>query len=158
MNLQMPALKRCLETAGFTNVKTVLSSGNVVFDAPSSPSGKLEAELERALEKAVGRRFLIFVRSVASLERLLESEPYSAFRLPRGSKRVVTFLRTKRTAKLKLPIAFDGARILAISGAEVLSAYVPRPSNPAFMRLIEKTFGNEVTTRTWETVTKVSRA
>ena len=31
MNLRMPDLKRSLESAGFTEVKTLLSSGNAVF-------------------------------------------------------------------------------------------------------------------------------
>ena len=34
MNAKMPELKRCFEDAGFGNVKTLLSSGNVVFDSP----------------------------------------------------------------------------------------------------------------------------
>ncbi len=36
----MPDLKRCLEIAGYTKVKTILSSGNVAFD---SASGSLAA-------------------------------------------------------------------------------------------------------------------
>jgi Uncharacterized protein conserved in bacteria len=32
INAKMPQLKRCFESAGFANVKTVRSSGNVVFD------------------------------------------------------------------------------------------------------------------------------
>jgi hypothetical protein len=35
---------------------------------------------------------------------------------------------------------------------------VPLQNDPAFMRLIEKTFGKDVTTRTWETVKKVCAA
>jgi uncharacterized protein (DUF1697 family) len=31
MNAKMPELKKCFESAGFTDVKTLLSSGNVVF-------------------------------------------------------------------------------------------------------------------------------
>ena len=33
MNLKMTDLKQCLEAAGFTEVKTILSSGNVAFNA-----------------------------------------------------------------------------------------------------------------------------
>jgi uncharacterized protein (DUF1697 family) len=33
MNAKMSELKRCFEAAGYTDVKTVLSSGNVAFDA-----------------------------------------------------------------------------------------------------------------------------
>jgi len=40
----------------------------------------------------------------------------------------------------------------------VLGAYLPTPKGPVFMTLIEKTFGKDVTTRTWDTVAKVARA
>jgi hypothetical protein len=50
-----------------------------------------------------------------------------------------------------------GARILAIRGREIFSAYRPTPKGPVFMNLIEKTFGTEQTTRTWDTIKKVAR-
>lgn len=34
MNAKMPELKKAFEAAGFLEVKTVLSSGNVVFKRP----------------------------------------------------------------------------------------------------------------------------
>jgi hypothetical protein len=55
-----------------------------------------------------------------------------------------------------LPIAFQGARILALDGRDAFSAYVRSSKGPAFMVLIEKTFGKEQTTRTWETVAKAA--
>src|SRR5438034_174716 len=73
MNLKMPALQAALEEDGFTEVKTLLSSGNAVF------SGR----------------------------------------------------RAGDTASEK---------------------------GPVFMALIEKTFGKDVTTRTWDTVLKVVKA
>jgi len=33
MNCKMPELKRCFEAAGFADVRTLLSSGNVAFSA-----------------------------------------------------------------------------------------------------------------------------
>ena len=36
MNCKMPELKAAFENAGFSNVKTLLSSGNVAFDARSA--------------------------------------------------------------------------------------------------------------------------
>ena len=49
MNARMPELKRCFEGAGLGNVKTLLSSGNVVFDARSTTEKALERKLESAL-------------------------------------------------------------------------------------------------------------
>ena len=51
-----------------------------------------------------------------------------------------------------------GARILAMKGHEVFTAYTPSPRGPVFMTLIERTFGKDVTTRTWDTIAKVVRA
>jgi hypothetical protein len=89
---------------------------------------------------------------------LIESDPYSDFKLAANAKRVVTFARNLSKPKQPLPIEWAGARILAVRGGEVLSAYVPGPKGPVFMQLIEKTFGADVTTRTWETVRKCASA
>jgi uncharacterized protein (DUF1697 family) len=158
MNAKMPELKRCFEGAGFTDVRTVLSSGNVVFDARAAQTSTLERKAEAAMTKKLGHTFQTFVRPVSALRELLQADPYAAFRLPANAKRVVTFLHKPHKAKLSLPLELDGARILAMDGCEIFTAYVPGPRGPAFMRLIEKTFGASVTTRTWDTVRKSADA
>jgi uncharacterized protein (DUF1697 family) len=158
MNAKMPAVKRCFEAAGFTDVKTLLSSGNVVFSARAAGEPALERKAEAAMAKGLGRSFLTIVRSLDALAALVDTDPYAAFRLAPGAKRVVSFLRKPPAPKLSLPVELHGARILCVTGCEVLSAYVPSPHGPVFMTLIEKTFGDAVTTRTWDTVTKVARA
>jgi len=158
MNLKMPALKAALEAAGFSEVKTLLSSGNVVFTSRRATDVALEKKIEAALEEHGNKRFGTIVRSIAELESLVEAEPYQAFRLPAGSKRVVTFLRAEPEKKLKLPPALDGAQIWTVRGREALSSYVRSDKGPVFMVLLEKTFGKDVTTRTWDTLLKVVRA
>lgn len=158
MNAKMPALKKCFEAAGFKDVRTLLSSGNVVFSAPRASESTLQRKIERAMQASLDRTFLTIVRPTRALTELLESDPYRAFRLRAGSKRVVTFLREVPTARLKLPIELHDARILAVVGREILSTYVPGPRGPVFMQLIERTFGQDVTTRTWDTVKKVAAA
>ena len=157
-NASMPALRRCFERAGFANVRTVLSSGNVVFDARAASERALERKAEAAMAKDLGRTFLTIVRPVDGLKRLIDADPYAGLRLPRNTKRVVTFLRERHESKLRLPLEADGARILAVKHGEVFTAYVPSPRGPVFMRLIEKTFGTNVTTRTWDTVKKCAAA
>lgn len=157
MNCSMLELKRCFEAAGYDDVKTVLSSGNVIFTHRMTPEASIAAKAEAALETHLGRSFPVIVRSVDTLEALLASNPYKAFRLASGSKRVVTFLKAAPSSKLSLPIEVDGTRILCMKGSEVFSAYVQNPRGAVFMTLIEKTFGKNVTTRTWETVEKVAR-
>lgn len=154
-NARMPELKAAFEAAGFEDVRTVLSSGNVVFRAAAAPQAALERHVGAAMESRLGRRFLTIIRPVDALRGMLEADPYEAFKLKPGTKRVVTFLHRKSKRSPQLPVELDGARILLVRGMEVFSAYVPSPRGPVFMTLIERTFGKEVTTRTWETVGKI---
>jgi uncharacterized protein (DUF1697 family) len=162
MNCRMAALKACFEGAGFSDVKTLLSSGNVVFSTRIAVSpDKLRQRAEAAMEDDLGRSFGTFIRTTAELQALLDADAYAGFELAANAKRIVTFLREPgdaKAAKLKLPIELDGARILKVSGAEVLSAYVPSANGPVFMSLLERTFGKDITTRTLETVRKCARA
>lgn len=154
----MPELKHCLESAGFTEVRTVLTSGNVVFSARSGRSEALLARrIEAALTKNLDRGFGTFVRSIVELKCILDADPFQEFRLKPGMKRVVTFLREEAQSDLELPIKNEGAAILKVDGATVFSAYKPSPKGPVFMALIEKTFGKDVTTRTWDTIRQVVR-
>lgn len=156
MNAKMPELKRCFEAAGFREVRTVLASGNIVFSGPSSPIGTLERKAEKAMSKALSRTFLTIVRPIDHLRGILDSDPYAHFRVASNAKRVVTFMRNAPKSTLALPIEVDGARILCVKGREIYTAYVRSPKGPVFMTLIQKTFGDELTTRTWETVEKVT--
>ncbi len=156
-NCKMPALKEAFEAAGFTDVKTVLGSGNVVFDARSSSEQTLQQKAEAAMQERLGHAFLTIVRPVAQLRKVLATDPYAPFRVSPKAKRIVTFLRGRPTAKIELPVETDGARILTMKDGEIFSAYLPNPKGPVFMTLIEKTFGKDQTTRTWDTVTKVAR-
>jgi len=158
MNCKMADLKRVLEGAGYSDVKTVLASGNVVFAARATSDAGLAAKLEVAIEAGLDRSFPVIVRAIDALAGMLDDDPYAAFHVAAGAKRVVTFLKDAPKAKLALPIEIDGARILSLKGNEVFTAYVPHPKGPVFMTLIEKTFGKDVTTRTWDTVRKVVAA
>ena len=157
MNAKMPDLKRAFERAGFTDVKTILGSGNVVFTAPSAKPAALERKAEAAMQAELGRTFMTIVRPVDALRELLASDPYRAFKLAPNSKRIVTFLRAGGGAKITLPLEEDGARVLAVVGGEAFSAYTRTANGPVFMKLIERSFGKDQTTRTWETVEKVAR-
>lgn len=148
----MPDLKRALERGGFTDVRTVISSGNAVFTSGGRWSGALEKKVEGAIESGLGRAFPTLVRPVAELEALLEEDPFARFRLPPTAKRNVTFVRgAPGAAKLA------DKRILAVREREILSYYTPA-DGPGFMVMLEKAFGKDITTRTWETVGRIVKA
>jgi len=157
MNARMPELRRAFEVAGFANVATVLSSGNVVFDADRASVRALERRAEDAIQRSLGRSFLTIIRPVEGLGKLVRLDPFGQFTLPPKAKRIVTFLRDRPTRTLRLPIEMHGTQILTIKGGMIFSAYVPSPKGAVFMAVIERTLGKDVTTRTWDTVAKVVR-
>ena len=158
MNLKMPVLEAALEEAGFSDVKTLLSSGNVVFSGRRATDIAIEKKVESAIEGKTGKKFGVIVRSIEELQALIDADPYQAFRLPRRLETGRHVLARRAGRKLKLPPALDGAQIWTVRGREALSSYVRSDKGPVFMALIEKTFGKDVTTRTWDTVQKVVRA
>ena len=158
MNAKMSRLKQAFEAAGFTDVKTVISSGNVVFGARSASVAAIEKKAEVAIAKHLGQSFMTIVLPISQLKEMLAADPYKGLRVQGAAKRVVTFVRARPTATLELPIERDGASILRVDGGTVFSAYLPSANGPVFMTLLQKTFGKEQTTRTWQTLEKVVKA
>ncbi|HJV59708.1 MAG TPA: DUF1697 domain-containing protein [Albitalea sp.] len=158
LNAKMPELKRSFEAAGFSEVRTLLSSGNVAFSVRRSAPEALERRAEASMQGTLGRSFGTIVRPAQFLQELVEADPFAAFDLPPTAKRVVTFLRRPPEVEPPLPPERDGARILKVDAAHVLSAYVPNDKGPVFMALLERTFGKDITTRTLDTVRKCAWA
>jgi uncharacterized protein (DUF1697 family) len=154
----MPQLRECFEAAGFADVRTVLSSGNVAFSTRAAPWPTLEREAEQAMLASLGHAFPTIVRPAEYLRALVASEPFAEFTLPPTAKRVVTFLRRSEDRTVTLPVERDGARILKLAATEVFTAYEPGPKGPVFMTLLERTFGKDITTRTLATVEKCAAA
>ena len=86
MNAKMPELKACFESAGFSDVRTVLTSGNVIFSARSSKTATLESKAEKAMQAELGRSFVTFVRSTEHLQNLVALKPFAKFKLTARKK------------------------------------------------------------------------
>lgn len=158
VNAKMPELKKCFLAAGFKDVLTVLSSGNVVFSTRTSTLPRLQKKVEKAMLDSLGRTFATIVRPADYLQALVASDPFAEFKLSPRAKCVVTFLRNAPNLTVELPIERDGARILKLAVAEVFTAYEPSPRGPVFMTMLERTFGKDITTRTFDTVRKCAWA
>ena len=157
LNAKMPELKSAFELAGFEDVRTLLTSGNIVFSASRSSEATLARKAETAMTQHLDHSFVTFVRSVDDLRRLLRTLPYAAFAAKPRSTRVVTFLREPPKLTPKLPLELPGARILCIQGRQVFADYAAETRGPALMQLLQKTFGRAITTRTWQTVERAAR-
>ena len=157
-NAKMHELKAAFEAAQFTNVKTILGSGNVVFDSSIQVEAEIEGKAEEAMKTILGRVFYTIVRPSSYLQTLVASDPYSSAGIPPEAKRVISFMRATQNPRVPLPLAEHQASVFLASGREVFTAYLPTDRGPVFMGLIERAFGSHVTTRTLETVAKCASA
>lgn len=73
--MKMAELKALCEELGFADVKTILASGNVRFEAPRNPKAMLEA----AIEKRWGFVSEAVMRSGEEIEAMMASQPFAKY-------------------------------------------------------------------------------
>ncbi len=74
--LKMADLKGLAEELGYDRVRTVASSGNLLFDAERRDAAGLEAELEAAFVKRFGKTVPVILRDAARLRALIRANPF----------------------------------------------------------------------------------
>lgn len=159
--LKMDDLGKAFETLGFRNVKTVLASGNVVFEAPEQPAAALSERIMRKLREAFGRDILVIVRPIEDLIELERRQPFRGIMATPGTRLIVMFLseNTIQPALAGLP-AHEDFRIIDVYNRAICSV-IDEEQGTATVQLmgaLEKEFGKQVTTRTWNTVLRVIKA
>ena len=73
--IPMAELKKDFENLGFTEVKTYLNSGNVIFSSQEERTEKLTEQIEIMIEEQFGFQVPVFVVSKAELEDILQNAP-----------------------------------------------------------------------------------
>jgi uncharacterized protein (DUF1697 family) len=89
--LSMADFRKLLEGLGFENVQTYIQSGNAVFDAPD-PATKVGAAIAAGVEKLMGAKVDVMVRTEEELTRLIEANPFAEEAAADGSRVHVGFL------------------------------------------------------------------
>ncbi|MBZ9677721.1 DUF1697 domain-containing protein [Mesorhizobium sp. ES1-1] len=74
----MSDLKAMAQELGLKNARTLVATGNLVFEAPATEIADLEARLEAAFERAFGRHVHIIVRGAGDWLRLAAGNPFPA--------------------------------------------------------------------------------
>jgi uncharacterized protein (DUF1697 family) len=159
--IKMTELKKAFESLGFKNVVPVVASGNVVFETKQSDPAVLKGQIEMALSKRFKIQAQVILRDASQILNLTKSNPFRNARLSPQTKLQVTFLVEEAKAGAKFPIRLPikEFQIVQTSGSEICSA-VDLSTNartPELMKLLEKQFGKNITTRTWNTIEKIAK-
>lgn len=135
-NMKGDKLKGVFESLGFTNVATVIASGNVVFQTNSTNVAALEKKIETALPKQLDFKSTTIIRSQNELQALVKKNPFKGVKDERPNYLIVTFFKDRKK---------ELCTVVDMSGEKT----------PDFMRDVEKKHGKEITTRTWKTVHRI---
>ncbi len=73
--ISMPKLKQWFEELGFTEVKTYLNSGNVIFSSDNDNIESLKIQIEKIIKNQFGYDITVFIIPKAKLEDILQNAP-----------------------------------------------------------------------------------
>lgn len=149
----MSELRAVCEKAGFTDVETLIASGNLVLGSKLK-ADKLEAKLETVILDGLGLKTDVYVRTGAELDAILAANPFKAFAKADPNFLVVYFMRAKATAA-----ELEAIEKTALTGEEAVQGkgclYIKFPKGQGVSKLKLPKLG---TARNWNTVSKLAAA
>lgn len=160
-NMRNDRLRSVFEKLGFEKVKTVISSGNVIFESPSRSIKALEERIELAFPEELGFRSTTIIRSREQIRKIVDQSPFQGLEHSQKSSLNVTFLKRKSKIDLNFPYPVDNRdyTLLGMYDGAICSVIdLTSAKTPDLMTWLEKQFGKEITTRTWKTVERILKA
>ncbi|MEJ0025479.1 MAG: DUF1697 domain-containing protein [Rhizomicrobium sp.] len=157
--LPMAQLRAAVEKAGFGEVRSLLQSGNLVFDAGALTAAATEKKLEALCTKAFGLTIDIHVRTPKAFAAIVAANPFAKEAEADPGHVHVLFLRAAP------PAAAYAALQAVIKGPEVVlgggrHAYMLYPDGMGRSKLtpavLARHLGMPGTARNWNTVAKLS--
>jgi uncharacterized protein (DUF1697 family) len=152
----MVSLRLLLTNLGYTQVTTLLNSGNAVFSAPNAPTSKVAQAIAKALADEFKFEVPVVVKSAQELRQIVDENPL-VFAADDHTRLLAVFAQT--------PSAFAclaGAAELVVPTEQFLlgkhAAYFHCPHGILQSRAGEALLGKVgkmVTTRNWATVLKL---
>lgn len=158
--VSMAGLREMMAALGLENGRTLLMTGNLVFDSRKSASA-LEALLERETAARMALSTDIHVRSASEWPEVVDKNPFPREAAENPSYFTATVLRAapSKAAVAALQKAIKGDERLAVVGR---TAYTVWPDGQGRSKLtlpiIERHLGTRGTTRNWNTVLRIAEA
>ena len=153
--VKMERLRESLASLGFSDVKTYIQSGNVVFKAATASTSSLEKKIAGKILEDFGFAVPVAIRTPEELGAVLKNNPLLKQPSIEEARLHVSFLSEpapKTASEILKPLAAKSERF-AVCGREIY-LYCPdgygetKLSNSA----IEKKLSVQATTRNWKTV------
>ena len=137
----MLRLKSVLEKAGYSDVRTLLASGNVAFGSPEKNCAFLTTKLETLLQKNFGFSVPTIIRTMGDIRELTKSDPFKKITITKDIRLYVTFLSGAPKHTILIPyISPDKSfQIIGASKDKVISVLdVSKAGTIEAMGILEK--------------------
>jgi uncharacterized protein (DUF1697 family) len=159
--LPMAEFRKLLVKLGYSNVETYIQSGNAVVDANSAGADVAKA-VASALEKLMGQRVPVIVRTHTELERMIAANPYAKEAALEGARVHAVFLSGNPAAgKAKgleqILISAPKRRDRYHLAGDTLYLHLPdgAADSKFTAQALDRILGVTVTARNWNTVLKL---
>jgi uncharacterized protein (DUF1697 family) len=157
--IAMSALRDFARNLGFLNARTILQSGNLIFDLEKQGARGLENLLESEAKTALRLGTDFFVRSAKEWKVLVEKNPFPDEAKQAPGRLIVMFLKHS-PGPSGLKALRDGIRGPEVVEIVERQAYVVYPEGIGRSRLtnaaIEAKLSTRATGRNWNTVLKIA--
>lgn len=157
--IAMTELKALAEDIGLAAPKTLLQSGNLVFEAGAKSSAAIEKLLEREIAKRFAIQPDVMVRTARQLRTAMDQNPFPKQAKSDPARLHVHFLKTPTDAAAvaSLSRAIKGREIVKGAGSEVFIYFPDGAGNSKLTNaVIERHLGARGTARNWNTITKLA--
>lgn len=160
--VKMAELKACLEAAGFSDIKTVVASGNVRLSAEGNAEA-IKQKLEQAIEAQFSFPVGVVLRSEAELAEMLAGHPFGALDPKADVTRHVLMFDQKLPTGMTLADRPGHTEILRIDSRDIYIAGYRQP-NGRYTEGVEEVLkplyaklgkGGLDTMRNWNTMEKM---
>jgi uncharacterized protein (DUF1697 family) len=155
--ISMEALRSICASLKLRNPQTYIQSGNVVFGVSESDLPGIAARIENAIEKRLGFRPHVMLRTVAEMREVLARHPFAGRSGLDPAKLVVSFLAGAPSADVRdnLLGINVGPEELRINGRELYIYFPDGQGRSKLPPVLDRTLKMPATIRNWNTVTKL---
>jgi uncharacterized protein (DUF1697 family) len=154
----MTKLREKLNEIGCNNVKTLLNSGNFVFETNQKHIQDLEKKIEDFISKSFGFSIQLIRKTRKEISDLIDENPFEEINVHKDIRLYVSFLKETPTFDLTIPYFSKDKtyKIIYVKDKIILSVLDLSTTNtPKGMGELEKLYGKNITTRNWNTIKKV---
>ena len=158
--IRMADLRELYADLGMMQVRSLLQSGNVIFETALTDLTSVKLELEAGIRSAFGLDIQVLLRSSADFENIMARHPFSAEQLNEPRKAAVVFLSGAPDASAveALRESNPGREVIQAAGRELYIFYTDGMARSKLdNKRIENRLGIIATARNWNTCLKLQR-